>query len=135
MSSIYFQMSKTRFEHYAEQMGDIARAGIKAAQSLYRIINTIEQADYSTFRLNDDIVRSITGLRNAVSDAYQIIYTEAYQINPMKGSFKALGDHIQSWTGKSINDYLTDNSIIVNRTFGTITQRVMGVAISESNLE
>ncbi len=132
---INFQMSNDRFEEYAEKMGNIARAGIRSAQSLFGIIEIIEKADFSTFNLNDDTMRSVVGFRNSAVDSYQIVYAEAYQLTSMAGAFRALGDHIQNWTGNSINDYLTNNGIIVNRTFGTITQRVMGVTISDSNME
>ena len=73
--------------------------------------------------------------RQALETAYSRIQTEAFSLVPMKDAFVSLSNHILQWTGSTVDGFLTQAGLQVNKTYASIHETTGGGTISSSNLE
>ena len=114
------QMSNTRFLQYTSYFGQIAQAGMWSAESLRGLDNIIQNVNVDTFDIMQNAIESKIDLIANFQTAYSNVSLEAYSVGAWRLSFVALSDHIREWTGGSIDDYLTDQDIQVNKKYAQI---------------
>ena len=67
--------------------------------------------------------------------SYEQLFTSAYSLEPMRDSFFYLAKHIKDFSDSStLNEYLADNEIKVERTYANISN-LAGDPVSESNIK
>ncbi len=136
-----FQISNSKFVSYTTQFGNTALAGIKSAQSLYAALDPLSRTRFSTFEIKVDALNAANTLIYAVESSYEIMFSDANSIYHMESAFLGLSKHIRNWTGKTIDQYLTDEGITVNRTYANLVNSIetranlSGNTISDANIE
>ena len=137
-----FQISNSQFVNYTNLFGQTAETGIKSAQSLYSALNPLSRTRFSTFEIKVDALNVASSLIYAVESSYEIMFSDANSMHPMREAFLGLSKHIKDWTGQTINQYLTSEGITVNRVYANIMNSMAtrgdiqgGSIISSANIE
>jgi len=128
------QVSTTRFLEYVGEFRDIANSGLTAAQRLFGAIAIAQSIDPTTANRFENIVSHKSELVVSLQAAYEHIYTEAIGLPPMQDTFVALANHIKDWTGQTVDQYLTSNSMQVNQTYANIHRMTTTEVISSANI-
>ncbi len=102
------------------------------AESLIGTASKVRGVDISTFIVFRDALESINDLVANLQTAYVNVSTDAYNVAAWRLAFQALSDHILQWTGGSINAYLTDQGIQVNRKYAQLTNETISAANVET---
>lgn len=131
MSENNEQISNDKFVQYTSYFGEIAQAGMWSAESLRGSSDIVQRVDVSTFDVFRDALEAQFDLVANLQTAYVNVSTDAYNVAAWRLAFQALSDHIRTWTGGSIDAYLTAQGIQVNRKYAQITSDT----ISEENVE
>ena len=135
-----FQISNERYLFYSQNFGDAADAGIVSSRKIYDAISVISRVNFSSFSQHIDTVNATNTLINAIVFSYELSFSEAHSIYPMRDAFADLATHIRNWTGKTLDQYLTDEGILVNQTYANIANVYSGLLstsekISAGNIE
>ena len=136
-----FQISNSKFLSYATQFGNTAEAGMKSAQAIYSALSPLSRTRFSSFTIKVDALNAANTMIYAVESSYEIMFSDANSPYPMESAFLGLSKHIRNWTGKTVNQYLTDEGITVNRIYANIVNSLAtrgdltGDTISSGNIE
>ncbi len=125
------QMGNNTFVQYTSYFGEIAQAGMWGAESLRNTDDVIQNVNVNTYDVFRDALESKNDLIANLQTAYVNTSIDAYNVAAWRLSFQALSDHIRQWTGGSIDAYLTDQGLRVNRKYAQLTPD----EISNSNVE
>ncbi len=126
------QISNTKFLQYTSYFGEVAQAGMWGAESLIGTASRVQSVDVGTFVVFRDALESTNDLVANLQTAYVNVSTDAYNVAAWRLAFQALSDHILQWTGSSINTYLTDQGIQINRKYAQLITETISAANVET---
>lgn len=124
---------KNKFIGYSNYFGKIADAGLSASQEIYKTINEINLVDISTFSRNELETHAINRFIQAMSNAYENVFSNEYNTNTMSASFEGLINYIETKSGTEYQDFLTNNNIRVNKVYASVSNAI-GMPINSANI-
>ncbi len=123
-----------RFQFYADYFAFAAESGISGAQSMFNAFTTIALVDFNRVDQTAEALFARNKLAATLQTAYQLLFTNADSLIPMRDSFKALGDHVRKFGHDSVDSYLTENGIKVRRIYANIAN-LTGENIQADNIK
>ncbi len=122
-------------EYYLDSFPEAGNAGKKSAMALDDLSDMIDKINIDTFGNTD---RNAITKRNALSQAVRSLRNslirEYSSTKYFKDAFRGLRQYVEKSTGKELNEYLSDNDILVNQTFADMSS-VTGYTVDPENIE
>ena len=120
--------------YYTDYFALAAESGLEIANAVFRasrIAPNIRVASFSNFV---DATVSKNELVDNLESSYERVFISAISIEPMREAFDELSKYIKKLASGDVDDYFTDNSLKVDRTYAQISS-ILGYTISEANIE
>ena len=126
-------ISADRFLVYVDYFTIAAQAGLQSAEALVNAINYSQNINLETLGVATVADAAQSALSQTLVTSYKQILISAQSTIAMSDAFRALIDHIKTFTGDTLNAYLTSNGIKVTSTFADLC-RIFGEIIDSSNI-
>lgn len=136
MSTNNYQVNNDRFLYYQRQFGEIAKAGINSddpLRSAAQIVQSVDTSSFTPSNYDGVLLARDSFIQDLIQTAEQVDI-DSRSLVPMQPSFQGLASHIRTWTGDSLDTYITDAGIQVTQDFADISS-LCGEPISSENIE
>lgn len=122
-------------EYYLNSFPEAGDAGKKSAISLNDLSDMIDKININTFDKTDrDAITKRNALSLAIRSLRNSLVREYSSTKYFKDAFRGLRNYVEKSTGQELNEYLSNNDILVSQTFADMSS-VTGYAIDNENIE
>jgi hypothetical protein len=133
MTPIEELISEDTFIFYADYFALAARCGIESAQALFPLAADVLKVDVRTFSYFEEAFSVRNTFVVNLQSSYNQVFINAFSLEPMRDAFIHLSDHIKKFSGLTVDNYLSENGLKVDRTYANLSE-FTGNLISNSNI-
>ncbi len=123
-----------RFLFYADYFAFAGEAGQQSADTLCTAVSNLDLLDTSTFVNNDQATNALALFRDALQVSCNSITILGDAIDPMSNAFEGLAKHIRDEASQTVNQYIEDHGLQVERTYAQLSN-LFGSPIDEENIK
>lgn len=125
---------QTKFLIYSKYYAMTADAGVEAANALSDMMTYTNELNPSDFLRQDNQRSALANFQGVIGSAYAITTEFARDLTPMESAFKQLSIYIQNVTGSTVTNYVYNNGIVVENSYGQIANQ-LGESIPSGNIK